>query len=215
MLTPMLPYDVAGPNDVAFVDAIRLTMQLAFGFTPFAWQEDVLTRLLKMSSYRHPLAPAPTFLCQPTGGGKSLVRDVYTAGRGGVSWCIGPLLALGADQESKINKRSLSQDGRTFAIHLDAYRSQSQQIGIWNELEKYTRQSDLSVVVLSSPQVICSSDLVQEMFSDLLDRNAASMYRRGSSVCPIRTLLPRRVSTTQTIGLRKVFDGDESRAASV
>jgi hypothetical protein len=89
-------------------------------------------------------------------------------------------LALGADQESKINKRSLSQDGRTFAIHLDAYRSQSQQIGIWNELDKYTRQSDLSVVVLSSPQVICSSDLVQEMFTDLLD---LVVLAKGSLLC--------------------------------
>jgi superfamily II DNA helicase RecQ len=175
MVTPTLPYHVAGPNDVQFVDAIHSTMQQAFGFTPFAWQEDVLTCLLKMSSCRHPVAPAPTFLCQPTGGGKSLIPDIYTAGRGGVSWCIGPLLALRTNQESKINKHSLLQDGRTFAIHLDAYCSQSQQIGIWNELNKYTRQSNLLVIVLSSPQVICSSDLVQEMFSDLLDQNALQL----------------------------------------
>jgi superfamily II DNA helicase RecQ len=105
-------------------------MDQAFGFSPFAWQEDILVHLFKMSSSRHPLTPAPTFLCQPTGGGKSLVRDAFAAGRGGISWCIGPLLALGADQESKINKRSISNDGRTFAIHLDAYCSVLQQTGI-------------------------------------------------------------------------------------
>jgi superfamily II DNA helicase RecQ len=116
-----------------------------------------------MASSKHPLAPAPTFLCQPTGGGKSLVRDAFAAGRFGISWCIGPLLALGADQESKINKRSISNDGRTFAIHLDAYRSVSQQTGIWTEINKYSRQSNLSVVILSSPQVI------QQMFLTLLN----------------------------------------------
>jgi hypothetical protein len=86
MVTPTLLYHVVGPNDVQFVDAIRSTMQQAFGFTPFAGQENVLTRLLKISSCHHPVTPAPTFLCQPTGGGKSLVCDVYTAGRGGISW---------------------------------------------------------------------------------------------------------------------------------
>ena len=150
-------------------------MELAFGMSPFAWQEDILTHLLKMMSSRHPIAPAPTFLCQPTGGGKSLVRDTFAAGRGGVTWCIGPLLALGADQESKINQRSLSNDGRTFAIHLDAYRSESQQVGIWNQIEGYTRQSELAVVVLSSPQVICSSDLIQAMFSSILDNGSLQL----------------------------------------
>jgi superfamily II DNA helicase RecQ len=177
MNTPTLPYSVAGQSDIRFIAASRTTMQQAFGFSPFAWQEDILTHLFKMSSSTYPLASAPTFLCQPTGGGKSLVRDAFTAGRGGISWCIGPLLALGADQESKINKRSLSNDGRTLAIHLDAYRTHSQQVGIWNELAKYTRKSELSVVILSSPQFICSSKLIQEMFTSLLDSGTMQLVR--------------------------------------
>jgi superfamily II DNA helicase RecQ len=60
-------------------------------------------------------------------------------------------------------------------IHLDAYHTVSQQVGIWNELNKYVRQSQLSVVILSSQQVICSSDLIQEMFWNILDRGAMQL----------------------------------------
>jgi hypothetical protein len=148
-MVPLLPYPVAGPSDVLFTHATKQTMESAFSFTPFAWQDDILCHLLKMSSTRHSLAPAPTFLCQPTGGGKSLVCDVFASGRGGVTWCIGPLLALGADQESKINKRSLSNDGKTFALHLDEYRTESQLLGIWKELMAYTHQSDLAIAIIS------------------------------------------------------------------
>jgi hypothetical protein len=80
-MLPVLPYPVAGPSDAAFTFATQQTMQRAFGFTPFAWQDDILCHLFKMASARHSVAPAPTFLCQPTGGGKSLVRDVFASGR--------------------------------------------------------------------------------------------------------------------------------------
>jgi hypothetical protein len=150
-------------------------MQDAFGYTPFAWQDDILCHLLKMASTSHSIAPAPTFLCQPTGGGKSLVRDVFASGRGGVTWCIGPLLALGADQESKINKRSLSNDGKTFALHLDEYRTEAQLFGIWEELNAYTRQSELAVVVLTSPQILCSSSTIRNMFMTMLDSGALQL----------------------------------------
>jgi superfamily II DNA helicase RecQ len=174
-MLPLLPYPVAGPSDAAFTSAIRETMQRAFGFSPFAWQEDILCHLLKMASPRHSISPAPTFLCQPTGGGKSLVRDVFASGRGGVTWCIGPLLALGADQESKINKRSLSNDGKTFAIHLDEYRTESQLLGIWKELKQYSRDLDLAVVVLTSPQILCSSETIRNIFNSMVQSGALQL----------------------------------------
>jgi superfamily II DNA helicase RecQ len=150
-------------------------MQRAFGFTPFAWQDDILCHLLKMASACHSVAPAPTFLCQPTGGGKSLVRDVFASGRGGVTWCIGPLLALGADQESKINKRSLSNNGKTFAIHLDEYRTESQLLGIWKELKEFTRQSELAVVMLTSPQILCNSETIRNIINNMVQSGTLQM----------------------------------------
>ena len=42
-------------------------------------------------------------LVAPTGGGKSLVRDVVAAASPGITLSISPLLALGADQESNLN----------------------------------------------------------------------------------------------------------------
>jgi hypothetical protein len=98
MSTLMLPYPLAGPSDAQFIHTARTTIQQALGFSPFAWQEDILTHMFKMTSSRHPLASAPTFLYQPTGGGKSSIHDAFTAGMGVIYLCIGPLLALGADQ---------------------------------------------------------------------------------------------------------------------
>jgi hypothetical protein len=69
MIPHMLPYPLVGSSDVWLIDVATM-MQQAFGFSPFACQEDVLTHLFKMISSRHPLGSVPTFFCQPTGGGK-------------------------------------------------------------------------------------------------------------------------------------------------
>jgi hypothetical protein len=45
------------------------------------------------------LEPSSAFLCHPTGGGKSLVRDTFAVAQNGVTWCILPLVSLAADQE--------------------------------------------------------------------------------------------------------------------
>jgi superfamily II DNA helicase RecQ len=103
---------IACPSEAALMFAMRETMQRAFGFTPFAWQDDLLWHLLKMASPRHSITPASSFLCQPTGGGKLLVRDVFASGWGGVTWCIGPLLALGVDQEFRSTNEAFSTMGR-------------------------------------------------------------------------------------------------------
>jgi superfamily II DNA helicase RecQ len=76
-------------------------MKTASGVTaPYGWQEEGLCHLLKMTNRRLGIAPAPIFLCQPTGGGKSRVHDTFTITQGGIIWCITPLLSLSADQKS-------------------------------------------------------------------------------------------------------------------
>jgi superfamily II DNA helicase RecQ len=169
-MLPLLPYHVAGPSDVAFMHATWETMERAFGFTPSAWQDDILCHILQVASFRHSIEVVPTFLCQPTGGaGKSLIRDIFASGRGGIAWCIRPLLALGADQESKFNKCSLSNDGKTFTIHLGEYHTKSQLLGIWHKLNKYTHQSKLAVVLLCFPQILCSSETIRTMFMHVVE----------------------------------------------
>ena len=111
-----------------------LSMQEAFGKTPFPWQARVLSHLFKMTKSRHSegIHPAPVFLCHPTGGGKLLVRYTFGAALGGVVWCISPLLALGADQASKLTAQC--QDPNVVAIHIDEYKSPSQLLSLQRRL---------------------------------------------------------------------------------
>jgi hypothetical protein len=60
-------------------------MEAAFGISPYNWQEDAICHPLKMTNECLGLPPAPVFLCQPTGGGKSLVRDTLAETQGAVS----------------------------------------------------------------------------------------------------------------------------------
>jgi hypothetical protein len=51
-----------------------------------------------------------------------------------------------------------------------------QHIGIWNQLDGYTHQlEELLMVFLSSFQVICSLDLIQEIFLNYLNCGALQL----------------------------------------
>jgi superfamily II DNA helicase RecQ len=86
----------------------EISMIDAFGKKPFPWQKAIITHLNLMTCPTSGIPPSPTFLCAPTGGGKSIARDSFAAGQGHVSWCISPLLSLGADQVIKINQIRLA-----------------------------------------------------------------------------------------------------------
>ena len=96
-------------------------MQQAFGTMPYEWQENVICHLLKMTNSNIGIPLVPVFLCQPTGGRKSRVRDTFGATQGGVTWCFTPLLSLSADQKTKLNLTTAKNDDATIAIHLDEY----------------------------------------------------------------------------------------------
>ena len=74
-------------------------MEKVFGNTPYPWQVEVISHLIIMSIDNSGLPAAPVLLVQPTGGGKSSIRDAHAVVNGGVSLTITPLLSLGADQE--------------------------------------------------------------------------------------------------------------------
>ena len=67
-----------------------------------------------------------------TGGGKPIEHDPFAARQGRISWCISPLLSLGADQVIKINATSINGDGdAVVAFHIDQhYPHPSQQRNI-------------------------------------------------------------------------------------
>ena len=63
------------------------------------------------------LKTEPIFLSQPTGRGKSFVRDTFAASVGGITINIAPLLSLNADQKNKLKSKSKCSNVHT--LHLD------------------------------------------------------------------------------------------------
>ena len=93
-------------------------------------QMDVLVKLAMMKFRESPSVPAPLLFVKATGGGKSLVRDIHSVMFRGVSLTIVPLLALGADQTSKVTTKSIQTFGDVLAVYLDEIHNLSDQQGL-------------------------------------------------------------------------------------
>ena len=68
---------------------------------------DVLVKLALMKFQQSSVVPAPILFVKTTGGGKSLVGDIHSVIFRGMTLTIAPLLALGADQTSKVIQKSI------------------------------------------------------------------------------------------------------------
>ena len=66
-----------------------------------------------------PYKPSSVLFVYPTGGGKSLVRDVHSALFCGVSLTIVHVLLLGVDLSLKVREKAYQCCGCEFSIHLD------------------------------------------------------------------------------------------------
>jgi hypothetical protein len=97
---------------------VHCSMRNGFGLTPHPWQEVIGSHLNKMLCPASNIAPGPVLLCQPTGVGKSLVRDTFAVAHGGITWCISPLLSHAADQLTKLQQQAAVSS--IVAIHLFA-----------------------------------------------------------------------------------------------
>ena len=62
----------------------------------------VLERLALMKFKFSSIQPSPALFIQPTGGGKSLIRDVHYVLLCGVSLMIVPIFSLDVDQKRKV-----------------------------------------------------------------------------------------------------------------
>ena len=65
-------------------------------------QLQVLERLALMKFKLSSIQPSPVIFIQPTGGGKSLIRDVHYVLLCGVSLMIVPIFSLDVDQKRKV-----------------------------------------------------------------------------------------------------------------
>jgi superfamily II DNA helicase RecQ len=138
------------------------SMEEVFGTTPYPWQLDVITHLLSMVIPGSGVPSAPVLLVRPAGGGKSSVRDVYSAVmKGGISLTITPLLALGADQDEKITLKAKQTSGTIALVHLDKLvRTKSDQQGLVNLIKALPDDSHTTVLLFSSPQAILNKSFL-------------------------------------------------------
>jgi hypothetical protein len=155
----------------------ELSISQSFGFVPYPWQIAVGAHMNMMTCGSSGIAPAPIFLNRHTGGGKSLIRDGFAASQGGVTWSISPLLSLGADQETKISEKAQNlPNHHIVAIHLDNYRRVDEQKGIKERVEKLSKDCTVTVIILSSPQVLRDSSVYYNMFKDTIQCGVLKLF---------------------------------------
>ena len=117
---------------ITFVDRINTASRTVFGKDPYEWQASIGSEII--SDYRN----KATLIVRPTGGGKSLVRDVCSVIYGGVSLTVLPLLSLGTDQSKKFHSRTHCDGAQpVFAFHLDEMNQEELQRLLARVMEFY------------------------------------------------------------------------------
>ena len=144
-------------------ELIETTMKEVFGCKPKLFQSQAISMLIKMSLGI--LKTEPIFLCQPTGGGKSFVRDTFAALVGGITINIAPLLSLNADQKNKLKSKSKCSNVHT--LHLDEYKDPRQISEIVEAISKHPKHSPVSLTLFSSPQQLVD----YPQYLDLIEKN--------------------------------------------
>eukprot|EP00550_Attheya_septentrionalis_P003008 CAMPEP_0198281358 /NCGR_PEP_ID=MMETSP1449-20131203/1336_1 /TAXON_ID=420275 /ORGANISM="Attheya septentrionalis, Strain CCMP2084" /LENGTH=664 /DNA_ID=CAMNT_0043977123 /DNA_START=30 /DNA_END=2020 /DNA_ORIENTATION=+ len=147
----------------------RLTMKSIFDKIPFPWQENIIAHLNMMRMPRRGIPPAAVLLIQPTGGGKSMVRDTFAAAHGGIHWSISPLLSLTADQKTKLNKVAIQDDGAVVAINLDFYRTSKQRSIVIKKILDLPPNTSTTIMIFSSPQALTKVKMFHEFFKKITD----------------------------------------------
>ena len=113
------------------------------------------------------IKPSSLLFIHPTGGGKSLVRDVYSVIFRGVSLCIVPILSLGSDQKVKINIKANQNYGRIIPIHIDEIRDVTQALAFIKEILGLPIDTTKTIILFASPQSITSKPYWEIFIVDL------------------------------------------------
>jgi superfamily II DNA helicase RecQ len=121
-------------------------MQETFGHDPHPWQADILVTLFPKKKGH------PHLLVRPTGGGKSMIWDVFTSTKSvTVVLSIASLLSLSKDQTTKLEMKA--RTSKLVSIHLDEYRSKEEVNAIVASVA-LVPQSTASLILFASPQVL-------------------------------------------------------------
>jgi superfamily II DNA helicase RecQ len=116
---------------------------------PFAFQLHCVRLLLWPHRQQRP----KVLSVQATGKGKSLCMQTAGTLLGGVTLVIVPLLALGADQVTKI-LRACNAFGKISAYHLDEIKTSAARNQVVQELLDLEENTQTSIFLFSSPQAI-------------------------------------------------------------
>ena len=101
-----------------------------------------------------PLKPSSLLFVHPTGGGKSLVRDVHSTLFRGVSLNIVPVLSLGADLSLKVREKASQGCGCVVSIHLDEIQNKQDAERIIHSVEALPIATKKTIMLFASPQVL-------------------------------------------------------------
>ena len=140
-----------------------------FGITSlYPQQVEVLIRLFLMKIRHSPMKPAPLLFVKPTGGGKSLVRDLHAVMFRGITLTIVPMLALGSDQAEKVRQKAMQTSGDVLSLHIDEVRDDEKVNEIVKLLMELPRNTEKTVMLFSSPQAIVSNRHWREMIPKII-----------------------------------------------
>mmetsp|Transcript_10654 Transcript_10654/g.15037 ORF Transcript_10654/g.15037 Transcript_10654/m.15037 type:complete len:201 (-) Transcript_10654:50-652(-) len=137
----------------------------------YPYQMEVLKRLAMMRFRTSSVPPSPVLLVSPTGGGKSLIRDVYSVLFRGVSLTIVPTLALGLDQKDKVWKRAHQTFGRVIPIHVDEILSMDVAKNLISMVKSLPSDTTKSIMFFASPQILTEKKHWKKFFQTLISQN--------------------------------------------
>ena len=160
-----------GNMDGEIEELVCSTTQQVFGYTPRPFQVAAVSQLIRMSLGM--INTRPLFICQPTGGSKSLVRDVFAVAVAGIIINIAPLLSLNADQNNKLKSKARCRNIHSF--HLHEYNENCQIDRIIEFLLNYPKNSPVCVLLFVSPQRIVEYPQYTNLVNELMAKGTLKL----------------------------------------
>jgi superfamily II DNA helicase RecQ len=134
-------------------------MKHVFGKEPREWQPGAISKLIQVNCNQKD-SPTPFLLCQNTGGGKSLARDSAAVILQGLTLVVTPLLALGADQCTKLScmiPPAMKQKEQLRTYHLDDLVPDSNEFkALVCALKQFKSEDEKTIILFTSPQMLQS-----------------------------------------------------------
>jgi hypothetical protein len=158
---------IIGTTDILST-AISYTFTQNHGYPPYDWQSSSTKRLLQVAAKVPTRSPTLIVLSQPTGGGKSSVRDVVGLMIGGVILTIVPLLGLSADQKTKLLAIKVKDPQRVHAYNLDELQDKATNAALRQELESYNPESNGTDFVFTSRKNLPTTECGKQPFENSL-----------------------------------------------